>query len=62
MENEKVPNPWKTLSEKEVYSNPWIKISHHEVINPSGGKGIYGVVSFRNKAIGGVPVDDDLHT
>ena len=62
MENEKVPNPWKTLSEKEVYSNPWIKISHHEVINPSGGKGIYGVVSFRNKAIGVVPVDDELHT
>jgi len=62
MENEKVLNPWKTLSEKEVYSNPWIKISHHEVINPSGGKGIYGVVSFRNKAIGVVPVDDELHT
>jgi 8-oxo-dGTP pyrophosphatase MutT (NUDIX family) len=62
MENEKVPNPWKTLSEKEVYSNPWIKISHHEVINPSGGKGIYGVVSFRNKAIGVVPVDDEMHT
>jgi hypothetical protein len=47
MENEKMPNPWKTLSEKEVYSNPWIKISHHEVINPSGGKGIYGVLSFK---------------
>ena len=62
MENEKVANPWKTLSEKEVYSNPWIKISHHEVINPSGGKGIYGVVSFRNKAVGVVPVDDELHT
>lgn len=62
MENENLANPWKTLSEKEVYSNPWIKISHHEVINPSGGKGIYGVVSFRNKAIGVVPVDDELHT
>jgi 8-oxo-dGTP pyrophosphatase MutT (NUDIX family) len=62
MENEKVPNPWKTLSEKEVYSNPWIKISHHEVINPSGGKGIYGVVHFQNTAIGVVPVDDELHT
>jgi 8-oxo-dGTP pyrophosphatase MutT (NUDIX family) len=62
MENEKMPNPWKTLSEKEVYSNPWIKISHHEVINPSGGKGIYGVVHFQNTAIGVVPVDHELHT
>jgi 8-oxo-dGTP pyrophosphatase MutT (NUDIX family) len=55
-------NPWKTLSEKEVYSNPWIRVSHREVINPSGGEGIYGVISFRNKAIGVVPVDDELNT
>lgn len=55
-------NPWKTLSEKEVYSNPWIRLSHREVINPSGGEGIYGVVSFRNKAIGIVPVDEELNT
>jgi 8-oxo-dGTP pyrophosphatase MutT (NUDIX family) len=55
-------NPWKTISESEVYSNPWIRVSHREVINPSGGEGIYGVVSFRNKAIGVVPVDDNLNT
>jgi 8-oxo-dGTP pyrophosphatase MutT (NUDIX family) len=55
-------NPWKTLTEKEVYSNPWIRVSHREVINPSGGDGIYGVISFRNKAIGVVPVDDELNT
>jgi 8-oxo-dGTP pyrophosphatase MutT (NUDIX family) len=55
-------NPWHTLSEKEVYQNPWIRVSHREVINPSGGKGIYGVVHFRNKAIGVVPVDEELHT
>ena len=55
-------NPWTTLSEKEVYANPWISVSHHEVINPAGGRGIYGVVSFRNKAIGIVPIDADLNT
>lgn len=55
-------NPWKTLSEREVYSNPWIRVSHHEVINPSGGEGIYGVISFRNKAIGVVPLDEELNT
>lgn len=55
-------NPWKTLTEKEVYSNPWIRVSHREVINPSGGEGIYGVISFRNKAIGVVPVDEELNT
>jgi 8-oxo-dGTP pyrophosphatase MutT (NUDIX family) len=61
MENDRI-NPWKTLSVEEVYANPWISVSHHEVINPSGGNGIYGVVSFRNKAIGIVPVDEELNT
>ncbi len=48
---------WKTLSEKTVYENPWIAIEHHEVITPSGGDGIYGLVKFKNKAIGILPVD-----
>jgi 8-oxo-dGTP pyrophosphatase MutT (NUDIX family) len=55
-------NPWITLSSEVVYSNPWIEISHRNVINPSGGKGIYGLVSFKNLAIGIVPVDEDLNT
>jgi len=32
------------------------------VINPKGGPGIYGKVHFRNKAIGIIPLDDDLNT
>ncbi len=50
-------NPWKKLSEKIIYDNPWINVQEHQVINPSGGKGIYGKVSFKNKAIGIIPVD-----
>jgi 8-oxo-dGTP pyrophosphatase MutT (NUDIX family) len=50
-------NPWKTVSSKIVYDNPWIKVREDKVINPSGGDGIYGVVSFKNIAIGIVPVD-----
>lgn len=59
---ESAPSPWKTLTANEVYSNPWIRISHHTVINPGGGNGIYGVVSFKNLAIGVVPVDDEGFT
>lgn len=55
-------NPWKTKSAKEVYANPWIRIEHHEVVNPSGGDGIYGVVCFQNLAIGVVPVDAEMNT
>lgn len=53
---------WKTLSTREVYDNPWIAIHEDEVINPGGGKGIYGKVLFKNKAIGIVPLDHEGNT
>ncbi len=56
------PNPWKTIREHQVYDNPWISVSHRDVINPSGGDGIYGVVHFKNVAIGIVPLDADWYT
>lgn len=52
-------NNWKTLTSKTVYENAWIEIQHREVINPAGNEGIYGVVKFKNKAIGIVPLDAD---
>ena len=55
-------NPWETLSSRNVYENPWISLREDQVINPSGGKGIYGVITFKNKAIGIVPVDDEGYT
>lgn len=51
-------NPWKTLSSKLEYDNPWIQITEHQVITPGGSPGIYGVVHFKNKAIGVVPYED----
>ncbi|MDF1867962.1 MAG: NUDIX hydrolase [Saprospiraceae bacterium] len=55
-------NPWQTLKIKEVYDNPWIQVSHRDVINPSGGSGIYGWVHFKNLAIGIIPLDKDYNT
>jgi 8-oxo-dGTP pyrophosphatase MutT (NUDIX family) len=55
-------NPWKTLSTRETYSNPWIRVREDQVLNPSGGPGIYGVVEYKNRAIGVIPVDDDGFT
>ena len=60
MEEDK--NPWQTLSTRPIYENPWISLREDQVINPGGGKGIYGVVSFKNKAIGIVTVDDEGYT
>jgi 8-oxo-dGTP pyrophosphatase MutT (NUDIX family) len=55
-------NPWKTLSTRPVYENNWIQLEEHQVINPSGGNGIYGKVHFKNKAIGVIPLDNDGNT
>lgn len=59
---QKEKNPWKTLSVKPVYDNPWIKVEEHQVINPGGGKGIYGKIQFKNKALGIIPVDENDNT
>ncbi len=55
-------NPWKTLSSNKIYDNNWISLTEHQVINPAGGKGIYGEVHFKNYAIGVLPLDEYYNT
>lgn len=55
-------NPWTTLSTREAYLNPRIRVREDQVLNPSGGRGIYGVVEYRNRAVGVVPLDDEGYT
>src|SRR3954468_11310954 len=55
-------NPWTILGQKEIYSNPWIKVMEYDVLNPAGGKGIYGKVHFKNLAIGIIPLDEQMNT
>lgn len=62
MTQDEIKNPWKTLSGELKYENKWISVTEFQVINPSGGKGIYGKVHFKNKAIGIVPVDQEMNT
>lgn len=54
--------PWTVLSQMDVYENPWIRLTHHEVLTPSQTPGLYGLVHYKNLAIGVVPVDADGHT
>jgi len=60
--SESIPNPWQTVSSQEVYDNAWITLHHHEVVTPTGTDGIYGVVHFKNRGIGIIPIDDEDHT
>src|SRR5262249_13754506 len=51
-------NPWTTLAGRAVYENPWIKVRENQVIRPDGARGIYGVVHFKHRAVGVLPVDE----
>lgn len=55
-------NPWKTLSGQLIYENEWIRLDEYQVINPSGGEGIYGKVSFKGLAVGIIPIDNEMNT
>ncbi len=59
---ENFENPWKITSEEEIYDNPWITVKEYGVINPGGGNGIYGKVSFKNLALGIIPIDEYNYT
>lgn len=55
-------NPWRPQSSKLVYDNPWLSLHEDEVINPGGGLSHYGKISFKNLAIGIIPLDEHNNT
>jgi 8-oxo-dGTP pyrophosphatase MutT (NUDIX family) len=55
-------NPWKTLSIELKYDNPWIRVEEHQVINPAGNNGIYGTVTFKNRAVAILPLFENGDT
>jgi 8-oxo-dGTP pyrophosphatase MutT (NUDIX family) len=57
--DERFSNPWRTTGSRVVYDNAWIRVSEDNVVQPDGSDGIYGVVHFKNKAIGILPIDAD---
>lgn len=60
MKNSK--NPWTTKTTEVAYENPWILVEHNEVITPGGSDGVYGVMRYKNHAIGIVPIDEQGYT
>ncbi|NNE93293.1 MAG: NUDIX hydrolase [Verrucomicrobiales bacterium] len=57
-----ITDPWVTRSTRIAYENDWIRVDHSEVTNPAGGEGIYGVVHYKNLAVGVIPIDEEDHT
>lgn len=55
-------NPWTTLKTELKFETPWISVNKHDVLNPAGKPGLYGLVHFKNLAIGVLPLDENLNT
>ncbi len=60
MSAEEFDNPWEKVSTRVVYDNPWIRVREDEVVRPDGQPGIYGVVHFKNVAVGVLAVEDGM--
>ena len=51
--------PWRALEERQVYENPWIRVREFMAEAPTGARTIYGLVGFKNQAIGVLPLFPD---
>jgi 8-oxo-dGTP pyrophosphatase MutT (NUDIX family) len=47
-----VVNPWKRLNTNLRYDNAWISVTEDKILKPNGEPGLYGVVHFKNIAVG----------
>jgi ADP-ribose pyrophosphatase len=54
------PQPWKTLSTREIYKNKWMRLREDIAELPNGRKTIYGVCEF-GECVGVLPFVDDQH-
>jgi 8-oxo-dGTP pyrophosphatase MutT (NUDIX family) len=57
-----IENPWQVLGTRPIYENPWIAVREDSVITPAGEPGIYGVVHYKNLALGAIPIDEEGYT
>ncbi len=55
-----LPQPWRTLSSREVYRNPWLRLREDIAELPDGRTTLYGVCEFGD-CVGVLPFVDDDH-
>lgn len=52
--------PWEITGSRTLYDNPWIALTEHQAVAPSGQyTSSYGVVRFKNLAVGVLPLHED---
>ena len=55
-------NPWQTLSTQLEFENPWFVVTTHDTVAPDGSRPRYGKISFKNRAVAVISLDDEQHT
>ena len=50
---------WRHHSERLIYETPWISVHDFDAEAPTGARTVYGVVRYKNLAIGILPIFDD---
>ncbi|MGI9235949.1 MAG: NUDIX domain-containing protein [Woeseiaceae bacterium] len=53
---------WKKLSSRTVYDNDWMTVLEDDVVNPGGGRNLYGHVHFKNVAVAIIALDEADNT
>ena len=61
MSDDRKVGPWRVRSSRVAFENPWLEIRDQEVDQPNGEPGRYGVVHFKNRAIGVLPLTEQGH-
>ncbi|MGI9050216.1 MAG: NUDIX domain-containing protein [Rubrobacteraceae bacterium] len=59
MSGGEVRGPWRVHGSRAAYENPWISVREDQVTRPDGEPGIYGVVHYKNIAVGVLAVEED---
>jgi 8-oxo-dGTP pyrophosphatase MutT (NUDIX family) len=50
-------DPWTVKTVRRSYETPWFAVDDHDVINPAGNPGHYGVIRVPRLAIGVLPIE-----
>ena len=56
-----LPRPdfsWRLGTPATQYENPWMRVDDIPAIDPNGKDAIYGLVHFKNLAVGIIPYED----
>ncbi|MEJ0059063.1 MAG: NUDIX hydrolase [Terricaulis sp.] len=52
-------DPWTVRSVKRAYESGWFIVDDHDVLNPAGNPGHYGVIRVKRLAVGVLPIEPD---